>query len=375
MTARREQDGAPDGAGDAPDGGAEQAGEAPDGGARQAGEAPDGGAEQAGGAPNVGAKQVGGAHRPRAADMSDAELQESVRRVQDGGIPLAAERRLRALGEGAGAFTSDLEVSDFAICHQLGLRPLAQVMGSSIYQVGYQGSEWASMWNTPARYGMGGSYVIGGGYVFELQVLSEAWNEARRRALGRLAEEAGHVGADAVVGVELRTGAHDWAENALEYIVLGTAVRRAGEHERPGEPVLTELSLADYANLARAGVEPLGVVAWSSVFFVSASYNTQMMSGLGRLGPSGMQNQELPEFTQGVYSARESVIAQMTSQAQQLNASGVIGTRINHGIERIEGDNTRPGGLIVTFHAIGTAIRERESVGLPAPETTVDLTM
>ncbi len=321
-----------------------------------------------------GAGQQSGAQAPRAKEVSEAELQESVRRVQDGGIPLAAERRLRALGEGAGAFTSDLEVSDFAICHQLGLRPLAQVMGSSIYQIGYQGTEWASMWNTPARHGMGGGYVVGGGYVYELQVLSEAWNEARRRALGRLAEEAGHVGADAVVGVELRTGAHDWAENALEYIVVGTAVRRADEGERRGEPVLTELSLADYANLDRAGVEPLGVVAWSSVFFVSASYNTQMMSGLGRLGPSGVQNQELPEFTQGVYSARESVIAQMTAQAEQLNASGVIGTRINHGIERIEGDNNRPGGLIVTFHAIGTAIREREAVALHAPETIVDLT-
>ncbi len=329
----------------------------------------------AGAGSDKGVEQLSDAEAAQAVEISEAELQESVRRVQEGGIPLAAERRLRELGEGTGAFTSDLEVSDFAICHQLGLRPLAQVMGSSIYQVGYQGSEWATLWNTSARYGMGGSYVIGGGYVFELQVLSDAWNEVRSRALNRLAEEARHVGAEAVVGVDLRTGAHDWAENSIEYIVLGTAVRRSHERERHGEPVLTELSLADYANLDRAGIEPLGVVAWSTVFFVSASYNTQMMSGIGRLGPAGMANQELPEFTQGIYTARETVLAQMSAQAQQLDASGVIGTRIDHGIERIEGDSTRPGGLIVTFHAIGTAIREREAVPLRAPETTVDLTM
>jgi uncharacterized protein YbjQ (UPF0145 family) len=316
-------------------------------------------------------------------EVSEAEQLESLQRVEAGGIPLAAERRLRELGEHGGSYTSDLSVGDFALCHQLELRPLAQVMGSSIYQVGYQGMEWGTVWGGGyggRRYSQGGRYSMGGRWMFELQVLSDAWNEVRRRALNRLAEEAGHVGADAVVGVDLRTGAHDWAENAIEYIVVGTAVRRAGAGAARGAsasgtaPVLTELSLADYANLDRAGIEPLGVVAWSSVFFVAASYNTQMMSGgLGRLSTTGMANQELPEFTQGVYSARESVIGQMTAQAQQLNASGVIGTRINHGIERIEGDSNRPGGLIVTLHAIGTAIREAEAAPLYAPQTTIDL--
>ncbi|HUN77345.1 MAG TPA: heavy metal-binding domain-containing protein [Solirubrobacteraceae bacterium] len=321
-----------------------------------------------------------------AGETFDAEERESVKRVEAGGIPVAAERRLRELGEGAGAFTSDLEVSDFALCHQLGLRPLAQVMGSSIYQVGYQGMEWGSMWGGGygARYGRGIRTGMGGRQMFELQVLSEAWNEARRRALNRLAEEAGHVGADAVVGVDLNTGAHDWAENSIEYMVVGTAVRR-GDGRRPGggngaargAPVLTELTLADYANLDRAGIEALGIVAWSSVFFVAASYNTQAMSGgLGGLSIAGFENQELPEFTQGIYSARESVISQMTAQAQQLSASGVIGTRIDHGIKRIEGDGerNRPPGLIATFHAIGTAIRERGGVPLYPPETTVSLT-
>ena len=38
----------------------------------------------------------------------------------------------------AAAFTSDLSINGFALCHQLGLTPLSQVMGSSIYQMGYQ---------------------------------------------------------------------------------------------------------------------------------------------------------------------------------------------------------------------------------------------
>ncbi len=284
-----------------------------------------------------------------------------------------------------GAFTSDLSVGDFALCHQLGLKPVSQVMGSSIYQVGYQSTPWPS--------------AMGGGFMFEMQALSEAWNEVRELALGRLAQEAGHVGADAVVGVDLSTGEHDWAENAIEYVVIGTAIRHdktsaaggsaagaanaaksrggrtAGSDRRERHaPVLTELSVADYAKLLSAGVEPLGVVAWSSVFFVGASYSTQMMSGVGGMGFT--QNQELPEFTQGVYSARESVVSRLTHQAAKLNASGVIGVRIAHGIQRttVGAGTYSRGGLMVTFHAIGTAIREDRATIPYAPETIVDLT-
>jgi uncharacterized protein YbjQ (UPF0145 family) len=300
----------------------------------------------------------------------EQEQEESLKRVEAGGIPLAAERRLRELGERGGAFTSDLSVGDFALCHQLGLKPVSQVMGSSIYQVGYQSTPWPS--------------AMGGGFMFEMQALSEAWNEVRELALGRLAQEAGHVGADAVVGVDLRTGEHDWAENAIEYVVIGTAIRhdqpsqaghtKADRYSRQSGPVLTELSVADYAKLLSAGVEPLGVVAWSSVFFVGASYSTQMMSGVGGMGFT--QNQELPEFTQGVYSARESVVSRLTHQAAKLDASGVIGVRIAHGIQRttVGAGTYSRGGLMVTFHAIGTAIREDRATIPYAPETIVDLT-
>ena len=314
---------------------------------------------------------------------SPAEQAQSLLQVERGGIPLGAERRLRELGEHGGAFTSDLSVGDFALCHQLGLKPVSQVMGSSIYQVGYQSTPWPS--------------AMSGGFMFEMQALSEAWNEVRELALGRLAQEAGHVGADAVVGVDLRTGEHDWAENAIEYVVIGTAIRHedaakpggtqasgaqsggnapiagSGQRQR-GAPVLTELSVADYAKLLSAGVEPLGVVAWSSVFFVGASYSTQMMSGVGGMGFT--QNQELPEFTQGVYSARESVVERLTQQAAKLDASGVIGVRIAHGIQRttVGAGTYSRGGLMVTFHAIGTAIREDRTTIPYAPETIVDLT-
>jgi uncharacterized protein YbjQ (UPF0145 family) len=292
-------------------------------------------------------------------------------------------------GAPPGAFTSDLSIADFALCDQLELVPLSQVMGSSIYQVGYQESTWPMM--------MGGSVLM------ELNTLSVAWNSVREHALGRLAQEAERVGADAVVGVDLRTGAHDFAEGAIEYVVMGTAVRRGGAgvgagakagggsagkgrhrgHGRSGQPVLTELSVADYAKLVRSGFEPLGVVAWSSVFFVAYGFNPMLeRGGLAQggmsLGGAYMQNFELTAFTQALYSAREQVMGNMDRQAVSLGADGVVGMRIAHTMHRQTiGGGVGMGqrdGLSVTFHAIGTAIRQTEETTIWPPEPAVDMT-
>jgi uncharacterized protein YbjQ (UPF0145 family) len=293
---------------------------------------------------------------PEQEAAEEAELE----RIEAGGIPTAAEQRLRALRAGTGAFTSDLSVSSFALCHKLGLKPLSQVMGSSIYQVGYQGANWPMM-------------MMGGTVLTELTVLTEAWNEVRRRALNRLELEARQAGADAVVGVELRTAAHDWAEGAIEYAVFGTAVSRAGA--KPGsEPVMTELSVGDYAKLVNAGVEPLGIVAWTSVFFVADSPEMEMMGGAGgRL--MFTENQELTAYTQGVYSAREQVMERLGYQAQQQGASGIVGVRISHSARRqqVGSANRSRGGLVVTFDAIGTAVCNTSDARPSAPQTNLDL--
>jgi uncharacterized protein YbjQ (UPF0145 family) len=306
----------------------------------------------------------------------EREQAESLARIEAGGIPLSAERRLSELrgtqgGDGgrAGSFTSDLSVNGFALCHQLGLTPLSQVMGSSIYQMGYQGA-W-------------GATSFGPSALVELDSLSQALNEVRGRALNRLAEEARHVGADAVVGVETRAGESDLGGSgqlALEQMVLGTAVRREGA--RNEQPVMTELSVADYALLLRAGIEPAGIVAWSSVFFASYAYSGMLGGGPGMM--SSMQPYELSEFTQALYSARERTMGQITQQASALGASGVVGVRIGHTIQprtlgagmggAVGGFGARElRGMMITFNAIGTAIHQHADAEIQAPEPVVDL--
>jgi uncharacterized protein YbjQ (UPF0145 family) len=314
------------------------------------------------------------------ADTDEGEQAESLARIEAGDIPLQAERRLGGLSESSDSYTSDLSTADFALCRQVGLRPLAQVMGSSIYQVGYQQSVgWI---------GLGRGVQFAGGLVTELDTLTDAWNEARTRALDRLGREAQVVGADAVVGVDLRADASNWADSmnsgVIQYSVIGTAVRRehraadvhgAGGGERPHDrqPVLTELSVADYAKLVSANIEPAGIVGWSSVFFSTYGFGTAIRAQPGLL-TTGQESFELREFTQAIYAAREQVVERMGAQAQSLGASGIVGVRISHNMNRQVQGQSAGGGLMVTFHAIGTAIRDATPTTPAAPKTTIDLT-
>src|SRR3954463_12755466 len=106
----------------------------------------------------------------------DPKREADIARVEAGGIPLAAEERIRQLAAGGTAFTSGFSVGDFALAVQDQVRPICQVMGSSVYKVGWQNFPWSGSW--------------GDGSVTELRQLTDAWNHARQLALGRLEQEA-----------------------------------------------------------------------------------------------------------------------------------------------------------------------------------------
>jgi len=265
----------------------------------------------------------------QARDAAEVERAASVASLERGELPLRARQRLGEIGRtGGGLFTSDLSVGEFALLRAIGLRPLAQVMGSSIYHVGWQ--------QRPGAWGM-----QMGGVSQELGVISEAWNAARLRAFGRLEQEAKLVGADAVVGVRLKVGQHDWAVGAIEYVAVGTAVRIDGAEQ--------------------AGQRPLGVVGASTVHYVVASWMTQQaQSGFS----ASWVNQELKDFTRGVYDARETALGRMSAEARQQGAAGVVGVSIVHTVEQREaGGSSGRKDLVVTFHVLGTAIGERGDDG------------
>jgi len=238
------------------------------------------------------------------------------------------------------------------------VRPVSQVMGSSVYQVGWQNYPWAG--------------VLGSGLSTELTQLTAAWNEARRLALGRLAQEARLAGADAVVGVHLRRRHHDWAAGVVEFVVVGTAVRSERFRLDGDEPALSNLSGQDLAKLVRHGFWPVGLVAGTTVAYVATGAGQQWRStGLF----SGMQNQEMPDFTRGIYDARALAMERLSRQARALGAHGVVGVTIDRShreLEQDRGGGTRYTDLIIELHVLGTAIVEVQGAGDPPP-TGLDL--
>jgi uncharacterized protein YbjQ (UPF0145 family) len=270
------------------------------------------------------------------------------------GLPRAAQERLRNLGS---FFTSDLSTNEFLVVREGGLRPLTQVMGSCFYHVGYQWLPGIGMGGMGWNVG-GGMLAFGRGETYELETETEAWNEARRLALGRLAEEARLAGADAVVGVRVERGAYDWAQGLLEFVATGTAVRSEG-YDLGEEPLLSNLSGQEFAALVRHGYWPAGFVAGTTVAYVVSGWQ-QQQARFG-LGGTRWQNQEFADFTQGVYDARAQAMLRVTRQAHELGAQGLLGVQMQLSQREHEvdlGGGAKRTDAIVTLHVLATAITE-----------------
>jgi uncharacterized protein YbjQ (UPF0145 family) len=303
-------------------------------------------------------------------------------------------------------FTSGLSVNEFALLRQLGPQPLAQVMGASVVRTGWVylppldpakafvgGSVYAptntgrALQNvyTEPSFSQVRAYRWRTEVVCELDVLTGAWNMARRQALDRLRDEAAQVGAHAVVGVRVQRGDHDRGKGTIEFVVTGTAIRLSDASD---QLTLTDVSVQDYWRLHSAGHEPVGLVATTSVVFASPPRATRV-----RRARTTMRNQELVELSTGFQLAREKVRSRLRDQAAAAGGTGAVGVELSHSVHEDKlalgsslgtgdrrgwhlgrfgipylvsgrGEADR-GGWVITMHAAGTAVRPRHNQGPP----------
>ncbi len=243
--------------------------------------------------------------------------------------PEAASGRLAhtAGADPSGVFSSDLSVSEYVLIGEAGFEPLGFVVGSSIYHIGLQVGRW--------------------GQNQELGVLTQAMYSARELAMARMRAEADHLDADGVVGVNLRMQAYVWGQEVLEFIATGTAVRAlgaGGAHRAPdGRAFTSDLSAQDFFRLLAAGAVPVAFVLGTCVYHIAHQSAMQALRQAGR-------NQEMVQFTQGIYEARELALTRMQEEATHAQASGIVGVNVvvsNH----VWGEHA------TEFLATGTAIR------------------
>ena len=293
----------------------------------------------------------------RSQALQDAEA--SRRSLEAGGLPLQAQRRLsEEVQAGHPLFTSDLSVKEFSLVRNQGYTALSQVMGSSIYQVGWQFTRTFS-WNTTA---------------YELTNVSNAHQHAAQLALGRLEQEAALLRAHGVIGVRLNTRDYEWGQNLLEYTAIGTAIRLENT-PLPSRPFLSDLSGQEFWTLLQAGYYPDGVVTGFCSYYVSlgSQATRQLNSWFG----GGWTNQEIVPFSQGLYTARSLAMDQLLNMSRRLNAIGVVGMHIhsNRRLIEQESNETKYMDFSVQFSAIGTAINAlRKDHVIPAPQPTLTFT-
>jgi uncharacterized protein YbjQ (UPF0145 family) len=244
--------------------------------------------------------------------------------------PEAANGRLaHTAGAAPGAvFTSDLSVAEYVLLEESGFEPLGFVVGSSIYHIGIQVARW--------------------GQSQELTVLTQAMYNARELAFSRMQAEADQLGADGVVGVELRMQHYVWGQDVLEFIATGTAVKAVsgqGVHRTAkGRAFSSDLSVQDFYRLLAAGSVPVEFVLGTCVFHIAHQSVMQSMRQAG-------QNQEMVMFTQGIYEARELALGRMQVEAVNAGATGIVGVSV-------EVHNHVWGEHATEFLATGTSVRK-----------------
>ncbi|WP_407539435.1 heavy metal-binding domain-containing protein [Deinococcus radiomollis] len=236
------------------------------------------------------------------------------------------EERQRLTENREQLFTSDLSVSEFALLYELGYSPLGLVMGTCVYQIGYQGAAWTES--------------------VELSGITQAMYTARHLAMSRMVAEASFLGADGIVGMRLELGGKHLglANNMLEFIAVGTAVRfPAGEQRLGTEPFTSDLNGQDLYKLHRIGFRPVSLVMGNCVYHVA----TQAVSQYAVSG----QNGENKVYTQAIYHARELAMDRMQAEALKGGANGIVGVQVS---EHARGWDKQ----VFEFMAIGTSIRK-----------------
>ena len=202
--------------------------------------------------------------------------------------------------------TSDLSVDEALLLHAAGWEPLDLVCGVAVVSVP------VGVWN----WGQG---AVG--------LASDAHNAAVDQAARVLRGECSQVHGHGVVGVRVEVTVRTYH---IDVELVGTAVRPVdgadprGKDAAEAMPFVSDLSARDFTLLLRAGWMPVGLAFGAS--FVYAPRRTA-----GAAMRQSTQNVELTNYTEAMYSARESAMERMQRSALEAGGEGVVQVKVTEG--------------------------------------------
>jgi len=204
--------------------------------------------------------------------------------------------------------TSDLSVDEALLLHAAGWEPLDLVCGVAVVSVP------VGVWN----WGRG-----------SISLASDAHDAAVDQASRLLRGECSKVHGHGVVGVRVDVTVNP---HHIDVELVGTAVRPMQGKDGSGRgtdaalamPFVSDLSARDFTLLERAGWMPVGLAFGASfVYAPRRSAGTAMKQT--------RQNVELTNYTEAMYSARESAMEKMQHSALEAGGEGVVEVKVTEG--------------------------------------------
>jgi|HubBroStandDraft_1064217.scaffolds.fasta_scaffold21778_2 uncharacterized protein YbjQ (UPF0145 family) len=283
---------------------------------------------------------------------SDARDRASVEALDGGGLPVTARKRIAEAEATGGTWGSDLSVAELAAVRAVGFDPVGLVMGSCVYQIGYQ---WGA--NAMSQSGGGGSWYseqfpcIHGwghegsrsGYNWEHRVFENGIVQARNLAMTRLSAEATALGAHGVVGLRVRFDRPQGVAGQVEFVAIGTAVRRRGA-PAIASPFTCHLSGQDFAKLLRSGYVPAAYVIGVGAVEVDAGCVMEYQE-------RSYVNQEIYQPSIAIQRCREIAVSHLEHEAA-LVGEGVVGVDVS-----FEHHSLGYAAELFELQATGTAVR------------------
>jgi uncharacterized protein YbjQ (UPF0145 family) len=305
---------------------------------------------------------MGGGTDPTGAENADQREADTLHALAHGGIPATARRRIEEAEASGGTWSSDLGVAELAALRAVGFDPLGLVLGSSVYQIGYQwGAAYAQTSGVTGRGAYSESFPcqhygyhegMRTGWNWEHTVFERGITEARNLAMSRLVAEASALGAHGVVGMRVRFSRPSGNAGQVEFTAVGTAVRRAGAPPLKW-PFTCHLSGQEFAKLLRVGIVPAAYVIGVAAVEVDTGCTMEYQE-------RSWNNQEIEQPTVAMQRCREIAVAHLEHEAAQVG-DGVIGVEVT-----MSAHSLGMGSELFELQATGTAVRRFADAPLPA---------
>ncbi len=242
---------------------------------------------------------------------TEAQMQRDRDALERGGIPEAAEARIKRTIARELPWMSTLDIPDLYLADEIRMIPLVQVTGSCFYH---------------AATDRNGRLYLDSNY--DAANMVRAYYRAKADAVDRMLQEAALAEAHAVVDAGFRFSRDG---NTVECSVIGTAVRFEGVRP-PKTALVSPLSGEEFYKLLSKGWIPVNYCLGYHWHCMPVGYSTRAV-----LSTWNFQNQELTSVTQRFSDTRRYALQQMVDDARGgPRVDGFVGVTVRTQIEETE---------------------------------------